>query len=507
MGCGSTRVDESKEKNETLSQDILAVSKSICKIETSKKLCSGFLIKFFKDDKDFFCLMSTEENITEKMIEQKEKINFYYDNESKMKTICLNSEERYIKVFKDMGIDATVIEILPEDNIEKNYFLIPMIIHGNEYKDLKNEKIVIINYQKGKLNYSNGIIQSINNNEITHSVNSLMDSSGSILLQDNAKILGIQTKSNQAYFIWPIFNFLKNIKQNKINKEKKPEENIKNQEQEKNQIVYENGNYYIGETKNGIRHGKGIQYYENGDIMYEGNFVNDEPEGEGKSHNENGSYYIGHFKNGMKNGKGIYYYPNGDIMYEGDYIDDEPEGNGKLVMENGNYYIGQFKKGKRHGKGKSYDKDGNLFYEGDFINELPNGKGIMYFDGNKYEGDLVDGKFEGNGKFYYYEEDREYIGQFKNGNMNGKGTLYDKNGKVIYEGDFVDGKFEGNGKLFNDDGSYYIGQFRNDLKHGKGIEYDKDGNELGDMIYKEGEQMWKIKGGMEEGDFVEEEEN
>ena len=110
-----------------------------------------------------------------------------------------------------------------------------------------------------------------------------------------------------------------------------------------------------------------------------------------------------------------YYYPNGDIMYEGDYINDEPEGNGKLVMENGNYYSGQFKKGKRHGKGKSYDKDGNLFYEGDFINELPNGKGIMYFDGNKYEGDLVDGKFEGNGKFYYYEEDREYIGQFKNG--------------------------------------------------------------------------------------------
>ena len=162
-------------------------------------------------------------------------------------------------------------------------------------------------------------------------------------------------------------------------------------------------------------------------------------------------------------------------------------------MENGNYYIGQFKKGKRHGKGKSYDKDGNLFYEGDFINELPNGKGIMYFDGNKYEGDLVDGKFEGNGKFYYYEEDREYIGQFKNGNMNGKGNLYDKNGKVIYEGDFVDGKFEGNGKLFNDDGSYYIGQFRNDLKHGKGIEYDKDGNELGDVIYKEGEKCGKLR--------------
>ena len=85
---------------------------------------------------------------------------------------------------------------------------------------------------------------------------------------------------------------------------------------------------------------------------------------EGKLYNENGSYYIGHFKNGMKNGKGIYYYPNGDIMYEGDYIDDEPEGNGKLVMENGNYYIGQSKKVKDTAKEKVMIKMVIFFMKG-----------------------------------------------------------------------------------------------------------------------------------------------
>ena len=38
----------------------------------------------------------------------------------------MNSNERYIKNFRHthFGIDATVIEILPKDNIPKDYFLL-----------------------------------------------------------------------------------------------------------------------------------------------------------------------------------------------------------------------------------------------------------------------------------------------------------------------------------------------------------------------------------------------
>lgn len=87
---------------------------------------------------------------------------------------------------------------MPKDDIQKEYFLLPMINFGNELNNMKNEKIVIINYKKGILNYSNGIIQNINKYELTHSVNDKMDSSGNpILLKDNNKVIAIH---HLAYF-------------------------------------------------------------------------------------------------------------------------------------------------------------------------------------------------------------------------------------------------------------------------------------------------------------------
>ena len=48
----------------------------------------------------------------------------------------------------------------------------------------------------------------------------------------------------------------------------------------------------------------------------------------------------GQWKNGLKHGKGIEYYKNGSIKYEGDFVIDKYEGNGKYNWESGNYYIG-----------------------------------------------------------------------------------------------------------------------------------------------------------------------
>ena len=66
--------------------------------------------------------------------------------------------------------------------------------------------------------------------------------------------------------------------------------------------------------------------------------------------------------------KGIIYYKNGNIKYEGDFINDKYEGNGKYIYENGEYYIGEFKNGLKHGKGIEYYKNGNIKYDGYFIN-------------------------------------------------------------------------------------------------------------------------------------------
>ena len=128
MGCSNSKLDEDQEeklKNLKLPENIYEASKSITKVEISSKIYTGFLLKLFKEDKDFFCLILNKECINKDMIERNEKIKFNYDNEKKSKEINLNEKERYIKNFSNIGIDLIVIEIIPKDEIEKKYFLFP----------------------------------------------------------------------------------------------------------------------------------------------------------------------------------------------------------------------------------------------------------------------------------------------------------------------------------------------------------------------------------------------
>ena len=46
--------------------------------------------------------------------------------------------------------------------------------------------------------------------------------------------------------------------------------------------------------------------------------------------------------NDVENGNGIYYYSNGNIKYEGSFVNGQFEGIGKYFDEDGNCYIGQF---------------------------------------------------------------------------------------------------------------------------------------------------------------------
>jgi len=93
------------------------------------------------------------------MIQKGKLINLYYDNEEKVKEIELDTSERFIKDFKDIGIDATVIEILPKDGIDKDHFLIPPVYYMFNFNDLINKKILVLQYPKGDLCFSEGKIK------------------------------------------------------------------------------------------------------------------------------------------------------------------------------------------------------------------------------------------------------------------------------------------------------------------------------------------------------------
>ena len=66
-------------------------------------------------------------------------------------------------------------------------------------------------------------------------------------------------------------------------------------------------------------HGKGILFYENGKICYKGEYINGRPNGIGYHFFDNGEYYIGQFQESLRHGKGTMYNSNGTIKEEGNW--------------------------------------------------------------------------------------------------------------------------------------------------------------------------------------------
>ena len=463
------------------------VLKSICKIIYKKSVGTGFLIKLYKEEKELYCLMTNEHVVTKDMIETNEVIDVIYCYEKEWIKIKLDMTQRFIKY--DLEMDITIIEIIPADKIGKIYFLLPNI---NEINYI-NEDIYIVQFPEGKnLSYSEGKIKEINNLEFTYDASTKPGSSGSpILLKNTTKVIGIHKKGNQhkkRNYGTLINSFIQSL-EFKI-------EIIENDSTE----VYENGNYYVGQSLNGKKHGKGIIFNKDGNIIYDGDFVNDKKEGIGKRIYKDG-YYIGPWLKDKRQGKGIIFYKDGSIKYEGDFAKDKIEGNGKYVFENGNYYIGQFLNNRLHGKGTLYYNNGNVCYEGDYVNGLREGNGkLNYPNGDCYEGQFLNNKKHGKGIIRYYNNPKKvlyegeffndqkegfgkfiaingnyYIGQWKKGKMHGKGKLCYANNSIKYEGDLVEDHEEGIGRYNFPDGGYYYGQWLKGKKHGKGKEYYKNG--------------------------------
>ena len=71
--------------------------------------------------------------------------------------------------------------------------------------------------------------------------------------------------------------------------------------------------------------GQGKLTYSNGNV-YEGEFKKGLPEGQGKQTFLSGDVYEGAFKNGYREGQGKYTFANGDVYYEGEWKNDDPEG-------------------------------------------------------------------------------------------------------------------------------------------------------------------------------------
>ena len=108
-----------------------------------------------------------------------------------------------------------------------------------------------------------------------------------------------------------------------------------------------NGNYYIGEFKDGLKHGYGFWC---------------------KSKEPKSNQYRGDFLNDKKWGYGVFRWTSGSI-YKGNYRNDEREGYGEMYWTDGSVYKGEWHNGIQHGYGTMIFPD-KTFIKGYFKNNL-----------------------------------------------------------------------------------------------------------------------------------------
>lgn len=233
------------------------------------------------------------------------------------------------------------------------------------------------------------------------------------------------------------------IRANKLNKPELPERITTlgsnfNANKNEEQINYN----YVGEMRNGVKVGFGIQSWNDGAI-YKGCFLNNKANQLGKFIHSDGDVYDGEFQDDRASGFGIYVHQNG-AMYTGEWTDDTQNGIGIELMPDRSNYEGNYLDGKKFGIGT-----------------------YAWADGGRYEGEWLDNSLHGFGK-YIFTDKRVYIGQWQNNTMKGYGELYFDNGRV-YKGFHDKDKKDGFGLFYwPEPKNIYIGFWRNGKQSGLG---------------------------------------
>lgn len=185
-----------------------------------------------------------------------------------------------------------------------------------------------------------------------------------------------------------------------------------------------------------VRHGKGLEFWSNGTLRYDGSFMHGEACGHGTSYYSDGTMqYCGDFWMGCWHGMGRSYCENGKLHFEGSFYKGIAEGQTRCYYESGILcYEGEAKQGQIHGKGRKYNEDGGIYYEGSAVYGKPCGFGRLYHaNGNLcYEGEIHDMKYHGHGREYNEDGVLIYEGHFNHDVRCGEGRCYDgKTGQLI----------------------------------------------------------------------------
>jgi len=133
----------------------------------------------------------------------------------------------------------------------------------------------------------------------------------------------------------------------------------------------------------------------------------------------NGATYVGEFRDGKRHGQGTNSLPDGR-KYVGAWMDDKPNGQGTLTLPGGGKYVGGFRDDRPDGRGTFTWPNGQE-YVGEFRNGLRHGQGThVYFDGMKYIGEWTSEMRHGQGILYHADGTILQAGRWENGIFRGQ---------------------------------------------------------------------------------------
>jgi len=119
-----------------------------------------------------------------------------------------------------------------------------------------------------------------------------------------------------------------------------------------------------------------------------------------------GDKYVGDFKDGERHGNGTktsasdYWY---SYKYVGEWKEGLRNGQGTCTWDSGGKYVGEWRDGKMHGQGTYTFADGGNFV-GEYKDGKENGQGVFTWNsGDKYVGECKDGKMHGQGTIAFFD--------------------------------------------------------------------------------------------------------
>jgi antitoxin component YwqK of YwqJK toxin-antitoxin module len=200
-----------------------------------------------------------------------------------------------------------------------------------------------------------------------------------------------------------------------------------------NSIIYNDDGLKISEgivSEDGNRIGKWKDFYQDGKIQAEGQYIDNRQAGTWRFYNRNGRIeQTGVFINGRAYGLWTWYYDDGSLLREEEYF-----------------------QGRRDGPYREYGRDGEVIIEGEYADGERNGE-WKYASGDfSEEGKYILGLMDGTWKSFYPDGKLRFKGNYEQGNPQGSHIYYYPNGKVMEERHYDRGLREKTWKKYTEDG-------------------------------------------------------